>query len=276
MRAMDTAFVSMSAARVSRRSAIQLAALSLAGVCAAKASRPAYALKPGKPSKEKLLAGIREEKTPEEIEEEKARVAEEKRLRLERQRELQSVAERKKLGLEPAAEEAEIESNLRGQYYYPTARKRYLPRVKKAWEALDEAERLASDGQWKELADISTTDVADALLPMRLYASSLAGGGLSISAKFIERMNLQADAYEQCLKKLSKAVKRKETAVAVGSIRDMREAIGKYREIGRLQADDFGIGEIPLESRVGSGFGNNNSALYRRNKNVEKALDMNR
>ena len=33
--------------------------------------------------------------------------------------------------------EAEMGSNLRGDYYYPTARKRYLPRIRKADEALD-------------------------------------------------------------------------------------------------------------------------------------------
>ncbi len=34
--------------------------------------------------------------------------------------------------------EAEMGSNLRGDYYFPTARKRYLPRIRKADEALDE------------------------------------------------------------------------------------------------------------------------------------------
>ena len=34
--------------------------------------------------------------------------------------------------------EAEMGSNLRGDYYFPTARKRYLPRIRKADEAIDE------------------------------------------------------------------------------------------------------------------------------------------
>jgi hypothetical protein len=34
--------------------------------------------------------------------------------------------------------EAEMGSNLRGDYYFPTARKRYLPRIRAADEALNE------------------------------------------------------------------------------------------------------------------------------------------
>lgn len=266
---MEPGFVSMSTGPLSRRSALRLAGLSAASICFAR-PEPSYALKPGKPSKEKLLAGIREERTPEEIEEEKARVAEEKRIRLERQRELQAKAQRRKEGLEEADSEAEIESNLRGQYYFPTARKRYLPRVKLAWETLPQAEKAAQNSRWPEVAELSSDELSDAVLPMRLYASSLAGQGLSISASFIERMNKETEMYESALKKLVKAAKRKETAVALNNLTDMKGAITKYRVLGHLEAPDFGIGEIPTDSRVGSGFGNNNSTLYRRNKSVRQ------
>lgn len=253
---------------LSRRSALRIACLSTASVCLS--SLPAYALKPGKPSKERLLSKTIESKTPEEIEEEKARVAEEKRLRLEKQRELQASADRRKAGLEDdEGPGVEIESNLRGQYYFPTARKRYLPRVKLAWETLPDVEKAAKSSEWLDVSNLSSEILTDAVLPMRLYASSLAGGGLSINAKFIETMNEQADAYEGALKKLKKAVKKKETDKVLDMLDDMKVAIAKYRETGKLQAPDFGIGEIATDAKVGSGFSNNNSALYGRNKTVK-------
>lgn len=266
----NSAFVTMSAAPISRRSAIRLAGFSVAAICL---PRPSYALKPGKPSKEKLLGSLREEKTPEEIEEERARVAEEKRVRLEKQRELQAAAERKRAGIgQPTEAEVEIESNLRGQYYFPTARKRYLPRVKLAWDALPDAEQAVRNNEWSEVAEIEKEELRDALLPMRLYTSSLGGGGLSISAKFLEKMNSQADAYEGALKKLTKAVKKKEPSAALETLSVMKTAISQFRQAGKLEADDFGIGEIPKDSRVGSGFGNNNTALYRRNRSVQREV----
>ncbi|CAN8070002.1 unnamed protein product [Agarophyton chilense] len=265
------AFMTMSAAPLSRRNVLRLAALSLAAVCDRQPMHPALALKPGKPSKEKLLQGIREEKTPEELEEEKTRVAEEKKVRLAKQRELQATAERKKAGLEDdSLKDTEIESNLRGQYYFPTARKRYLPRVKLAWEVLPDAEKAATESHWLKVTDFSKGELSDAILPMKLYASSLAGGGLSINAKFIDGMNRQTDLYERALRQLSKAAKRKDASVALGNLTDMKEAITKYRQLGHLEAVDFGIGEIPTDPRVGSGFGNNNSALYRKNKSVQE------
>lgn len=267
---MDTAFVTMSAAPLSRRAALRLAGLSVAATCL---PRPARALKPGKPSKEKLLGSLREEKTPEQMEEERLRVAEEKRIRLEKQRELQAAAERRKAGLEePSENEVEIESSLRGQYYFPTARKRYLPRVKVAWDTLPGAEQAVRSNQWGDVAVFESEELRDAVLPMRLYASSLAGQGLSINAKFIDRMNSQADSYESALKKLAKAVKRKEVPVALETLTAMRDAMSKYRESGHLEAADFGIGEIPTDARVGSGFGNNNTALYRRNRSVQREV----
>lgn len=264
------AFVMMSAPQISRRNALRAGGLALASICLSHAPGPAYALKPGKPSKEKLLADLREEKTPEEIEEEKARVAAERKARLERQRELQAAADRRKAGLEDPVDNTEIESNLRGQYYFPTARKRYLPRVKLAWDTIPNAEEAARSSKWPMVSEILSAELSDAVLPMKLYASALAGGGLSITGKFIEKMNAQTQLYEQALKKLGKATKRRETAVALDSLSSMRGAIDAYRKLGHLEAPDFGIGEIPSSGRVGSGFGNNNSALYLRNKSVQE------
>lgn len=266
---MSTAFVVMGATPpVSRRTALRLAGLAVASVCVPRpGGGPAWALKPGKPSKEKLLNSIREEKTPEEMEAEKERIAEERRQRLERQRELQAAAERRKAGLEDdTSKNTEIESNLRGQYYFPTARKRYLPRVKLAWETIPDVEEATRSNDWVAINDLSTRVLSDCVLPMKLYANALSGGGQNLNSKFIEGMNSQASSYEQSLNKLNAAVKKKQASVVLAQLSDMREAIDKYRRLGRLESSDFGIGEVPQDVRIGSGFANNNSALYKRNK----------
>lgn len=262
------AFVTMCAAPVSRRSALRLAALALGtAVCSTRPS-PSYALKPGKPSKEKLLSGIGKEKTEEEIEAEKERIAEERKERLEKQRLLREEAERKKQGLSDAEPEAEIESNLRGQYYYPTARKRYLPRVKLASESIPSVLDAVDGGRWAQVAELKTV-LDDAALPLKLYASSLGGGGLNLSSKFIEGMLAQATAYENSIKVLGKAVKKKDSSTARSALKDLDNSIEQYRKLGKLTAPDFGIGEIPTDNKVGSGFSNNNSALYNKNKAVQ-------
>lgn len=264
------AYVVMAARPVSRRNALRIAGLTLASVCTTAPSQPAYALKPGKPSKEKLLNSLRDERTPEEIEADKERVAEERKQRLERQRELQAAADRRKAGIEEDdSKSTEIESNLRGQYYYPTARKRYLPRVKVAWESIPSAEEAVRNGEWNVLNEMVSGSLGDAVLPMKLYASSLGGGGLNVSAKFIAQMTAQVDVYDGAIKKLGKTPKKKETSKALDNLASMKEAIQKYRQAGRLEAEDFGIGEIPTAARMGSGFGNNNASLYNKNKGVQ-------
>lgn len=256
---------------VSRRSALRMAGFALASVCFHPQIEPAYALKPGTPSKESLLNKIRDERTPEQIQAAKERVAEERRIRLEKQRELQAAADRRKAGLEEdTTKGTEIESSLRGQYYFPTARKRYLPRVKLAYESISGMENAARGSDWRSVKELSEV-LEDAALPLKLYASSLGGGGLNINSKFIEAMTKQATSYEKDMRKLTGAIKKKENSVVLKVLNDMKSSIDKYRQLGRLEAPDFGIGEIPTESKVGSGFGNNNSALYKRNKAVQSA-----
>lgn len=249
---------------ISRRRALQTAAGALFSVCA-KPILPVLALKPGKPSKEKLLNRTREERTPEEVAEDREQQAAERKERLERQRELAAAAERRRQGLEVEPDQADLEANLRASYYYPQARKRYLPRVRRALESLPRAEELVMKGDWAEATVLVGGTLEDAVLPMQLYASSLAGQGLSLAPKFVQKMSDEAAHYEATCKRLKTACKRRDTKVARELVADMTASMARYRGAGRLEADDFGIGEVPTDNRVGSGFGNNNPALYNRN-----------
>lgn len=131
----------------------------------------------------------------------------------------------------------------------------------------------------------------DLVLPMRLYASGLSGQGLSLAAGFLKVMAGDADKVEASVKVFRKALKKKDAATAIGAVDDIERAvccvstfctavlysgraltlfllvaqIKNYRSAGKLEAADFGIGEVPKDAKVGSGLGNNNPALYNRN-----------
>lgn len=245
---------------MSRRSLIQTSVVSILSLLL---PNTVHALRPGKPSKEELLERMNRKKSPEEIAEEKEWVREEKRKRLEKQRELEASR-----GKDTDGNKVDLEGNLRANYYFPTSRKRYLPRVKRA---LEECKRIREDigkGEWNTIQRKVENVLQDAVLPMKLYVSSLAGQGLALNVSFAGQMAANADGYEAALKKLKRAVSRKNESDAMSALNTMETSIAEYRKAGKLEADDFGIGIIPKDARVGSGFGNNNPALY--NKDLEE------
>ena len=105
----------------------------------------------------------------------------------------------------------EMGSNLRGDYYYPTARKRYLPRVRKAYEELVKVQAKPDD--WDTLGKFAKGP-GDAASALKLYVSALGGGGLSISGNFMSSMKTAADAYEDKFKTLQQVVEGKSLFLA--------------------------------------------------------------
>ena len=49
-----------------------------------------------------------------------------------------------------------IDPNLRANYYYPTARKRYLPRIKKASDEISGVPDLVAEARWEEVTEFCT------------------------------------------------------------------------------------------------------------------------
>jgi hypothetical protein len=260
---------------ISRRAAL-LRVAALAATCAA--SPVAAAIQYGKPSTSDLLHKMDRERPEDEVNAEKAARAEARHARLAKQNELQAEADRRRAAGAGAAEAdenaVEIEANLRANYYSPTARRRYVPKIRRSLEDIPRIEHAVRDGRWDEVAasvvDAGTLD--DLVLPMRLYASSLSGQGLSLAAKFAVAMGEDADCVERQVECIRKAVKSRrnkqkdvDRAAVLAALTEIRSAIGRYRLSGKLEADDFGIGEIPTDARVGAALGNNNPILYSRN-----------
>lgn len=85
-------------------------------------------------------------------------------------------------------EESVIEPNLRSNYYYPTNKKRYLPRIKRCSDAIPEAADSIGRQDWEAVETFALKIADDTILPMRLYTSSLTGGGTNVKVSYTKDM----------------------------------------------------------------------------------------
>merc|ERR1719230_826370 len=64
---------------------------------------------------------------------------------------------------------SDIEPNLRSNYYYPTNKKRYLPRIKKCSDSIPGSASMIAEGDWEAVADFANKVAEDTILPLKLY-----------------------------------------------------------------------------------------------------------
>jgi len=64
---------------------------------------------------------------------------------------------------------SDIEPNLRSNYYYPTNKKRYLPRIKKCSDLIPLASRQIGDEDWTGVSEFANKIADDTVLPLKLY-----------------------------------------------------------------------------------------------------------
>jgi len=227
---------------------------------------PAFAYRPPPaPSKKEMLERLEgPPKSEEELAAEKAAKAEEKRARLERQRQLVKEQEEKKASGDEV-KEAEIEADLRANYYFPTARKRYLPRVKACADEIDGVKALIEKQDWAAVDAFVAGPAEGARLPLQLYVSSLGGQGLSLEAGFLKTMREEAGAFGAALGALRAAAAARDRPRALRAHAALAAALRGYRRAGRIDGPDGGVGDFAEDRRLGSAFGNNNPNLYKKN-----------
>jgi hypothetical protein len=153
-----------------------------------------------------------------------------------------------KLGKQPVKivqkTESDLEPNLRSNYYYPTNKKRYLPRIKKCNDLIPDAATMIGNGDWESAADFADKVAEDTILPMKLYTSSLLGGGTNVKVSFAKDMNQAASDFEKAQRQLSKAVAKKDVEKSTKALEDLSKALLTYRTAGKLLGPDGG-GDIP-------------------------------
>lgn len=145
--------------------------------------------------------------------------------------------------------ESTIEPNLRSNYYYPTNKKRYLPRIKKCSDAIPEAAASIGTEDWESAAEFATKIADDTILPMKLYTSSLTGGGTNVKVAFAKDMMNDANKFEKAQKALVKAVGKKDQQASSKALENMSEALFAYRTTGKLLGPDGG-GDIPSVDEI--------------------------
>lgn len=146
-------------------------------------------------------------------------------------------------------EASNFEPNLRSNYYYPTNKKRYLPRIKKCNDAIPLAATMIGDGDW-EGAEIFATKIADdTILPLKLYTSSLSGGGTNVKLSFVGEMTKASKDFEKAQKKLEKSIAKKDSTASSTALEELSVALLSYRTAGRLLGPDGG-GDIPSVDEI--------------------------
>jgi len=145
--------------------------------------------------------------------------------------------------------ESNFEPNLRSNYYYPTNKKRYLPRIKKCNDAIPIAATMIGEGDWENAADFANKVAEDTILPMKLYTSSLLGGGTNVRVSFGKDMQNAAKDFEAAQKKLVKSIGKKDQQKSSAALEDLSSALLSYRTAGRLLGPDGG-GDIPSVDEI--------------------------
>mmetsp|Transcript_51159 Transcript_51159/g.59778 ORF Transcript_51159/g.59778 Transcript_51159/m.59778 type:complete len:301 (+) Transcript_51159:93-995(+) len=148
-----------------------------------------------------------------------------------------------------AKEESAISPNLRANYYYPTNKKRYLPRIKKCNDAIPGAAASIGTEDWEAVTDFAIKIADDTILPLKLYTSSLSGGGTNVKVSFIGKMKDDSLKFEKYQVALVKAIKKKDQSASSTALEGMAVALSDYRNIAGLTGPDGG-GDIPSVDEI--------------------------
>lgn len=152
-------------------------------------------------------------------------------------------------GKATAKAQSDFEPNLRSNYYYPTNKKRYLPRIKKCNDAIPDVAIMIGSGDWEGAETFAVKIADDTVLPMKLYTSSLLGGGTNVKVTFAKEMTQAANDFEKAQKALVKAIAKKDEEKSSKALENLASALLAYRTSGKLLGPDGG-GDIPSVDEI--------------------------
>ena len=136
-----------------------------------------------------------------------------------------------------------VDPNLRSNYYYPTAKKRYLPRIKLASDGIPLAAARVGEEDW-EGVNRFVNITGSAVLPMRLYSSSLSGGGTNVKVASAKDLEVSSKNFERAQKCFAQTVLKKDRASTSQALEQLSKAMQCYREKAGLLGPEGG-GDIP-------------------------------
>jgi len=150
----------------------------------------------------------------------------------------------------PWAANAQIESvNPANNYYFPMAKYRYLPRIFRAWIALDQLAPVALEvGDWDGLQEV-VRRADDAITALPLYTNAVEGsrsGKRKKKSDAQKQMTKDLKTYDVAVAELQKAVDKKDKAKATKAIAEAREPLLSYRQLAQIDGEDGGVIQMPL------------------------------
>lgn len=145
---------------------------------------------------------------------------------------------------------AQIESvNPANNYYFPMAKYRYLPRIFRAWIAVDQLAPAALEvGDWEGLAEVWRR-ADDAVTALPLYTNAVEGSRSTKRKKKSDsqkQMTVALKEYTKQLEALDKAVQKKDKDKAGKALEVARANLLQYRQLAKIDQEDGGVIQMPL------------------------------
>merc|ERR1711865_219006 len=113
-----------------------------------------------------------------------------------------------------------------------------MGRIKKCNDAIPSAATMIGEEDWEAAGDFANKIAEDTILPMKLYTSSLLGGGTNVKVSFAKEMTGAAKDFEKAQKALAKAITKKDQIKSSAALEEMSSALLMYRTAGRLLGPD--------------------------------------
>jgi hypothetical protein len=126
----------------------------------------------------------------------------------------------------------------------PTVQMLFSFRIKKCNDAIPEAAAMIGTDDWEGAEQFATKIADDTILPMKLYTSSLLGGGTNVKVSFAKDMTQAATDFEKAQKALVKGIAKKDRDKSSAALEKLSAALLSYRTAGKLLGPDGG-GDIP-------------------------------
>ena len=134
-------------------------------------------------------------------------------------------------------------------YYFPMAKYRYLPRILRAWIAVDALGPAALEAEdWEGMKEV-VRRADDAITALPLYTNAVEG---SRSGKRKKKTDTQKEmitnlkAYDKDIADLTKAVEKKDKTKALALLEPARQHLLRYRQLAKIDTEDGGVIELPL------------------------------
>ncbi|KAL3918085.1 MAG: hypothetical protein SGPRY_006146 [Prymnesium sp.] len=150
----------------------------------------------------------------------------------------------------PQSASAMIEStNPANNYYFPMAKYRYLPRIFRAWVAVDELAPVALEvGDWEGMNEV-VRRADDAVTALPLYTSAVEGSRSTKRKKKSEaqkQMTQDLQVYSKSLEEMKASIKKKDKKKTEKLLADVRSSLLDYRQLAQIDKPDGGVITLPL------------------------------